>query len=225
MKKILSDNKIRDRILVIEGLLIILLCVLTIHDTGTATGAGYLMFLKTGLFSRSGWDLVIDVWVLGIVCLFILIPSMKLKSSLSDASLFFMMGVSIIHLVRPDKLLIFVRMPEIQREEVIRALIEYLPEWILLLFVLYMIYSFSGSDQKDVDRAEICVCISILFMFAGVIFPPVYELSLFASGYVLLIPLLAKITGRKECERLLLGTLLLLRCIWRLYMIMAQYHM
>ncbi len=225
MKKYYDDNKIFGVLTVAASLVIFVLSVLAIHDTNTATGAGYLLFLTTGTFSRMLWDVVVDACVAFLVLLFVIVPARAFRSAFSEMSLFFLSCSALTVYVRPDRLITsFMRAEGMTRDDAVMTLMSYLPLWILSALWIYGLYHLPGTEEKSSDRALIFSGVSIIFMFASIIFTPFFEVCIFLSGYFLLIPGLKQITGKKANGLIPAAAVFFVCSLWRLYMVMAQYH-
>jgi hypothetical protein len=225
MTNTISDEKKRIWIVTAEAVLVFILAVLTVHDTNTATGTGYLLYLEMEGLSREGWEVVVDAWVCLLVVLAAIIPSILYKTDHNGTGLFFMAGTSLLFLVRPDRLLTpFAGGEAIARSEAIYSLLSYLPAWMMTAVIIYALYHLPDTSEKESDSAEICACVSIVFMFLAVIFTRFFEILMFISGYVLLVPMARQIPKVKQGGRILAGTIFFLCSVWKLYSIMAGYH-
>lgn len=225
MTNALTKEKKGILIVAAEAVIIFIMAVLAVHDTNTATGTGYLLYLQLEGLTREGWELVVDAWICLLMVLAVVIPSMAYKTGYGEAGLFFMAGTALLDLVRPDRLLTpFAGGEAVARSEAIYSLLSYLPAWMLTAVLIYALYHLPDTGEKETDSAELCACISMVFMLLSVIFTRFFEICMFLSGYVLLMPAARQIPKIKQGGRILVGTILFLCCLWKLYMIMAQYH-
>jgi hypothetical protein len=71
----------------------------------------------------------------------------------------------------------------------------------------------------------ILACISAALIVLSFIIRPFSEIILFASGAVLLLPVLELKAGEKDHTVFLASVVLFIRGMWRLYMAMALYHL
>ena len=226
MNEVISEKKKRIPLTAIESAVISVIAVLAIHDTNTATGAGYLLYLQMGGLSRTGWDLIVDAWVVLLMVLCAFVPSILFKTGRKGQGVFFLAGTALLELVRPDRLLApFSGGEAITRDAAVYSLLSFLPAWMMIGLAVYILYRLPGTSEKESDHAGLCACASMILMFISVIFTSFFEICMFASGYILLVPAARQIPKIKYSGQTVLGTVLFLGSLWRLYLIMATYHM
>ena len=226
MNEVISENKKRIPLTALEAAVISVLAVLAIHDTNTAAGAGYLLYLQMGGLSRMGWDLIVDAWIVLLTVLCTFVPSILFKTGYKGQGVFFLAGTALLELIRPDRLLApFSGGEAITRDAAVYSLLSFLPVWMMIAVAVYILYRLPGTSEKESDHAGLCACASMVLMFVSVIFPVLFEICIFASGYILLVPAARQIPKMKYSGQTFLGTVLFLGSFWRLYQIMATYHM
>ncbi|MCR5739185.1 MAG: hypothetical protein K6G43_05160 [Lachnospiraceae bacterium] len=226
MKSLTDNKKIQTAIFCLAAAVIFVLVCLAVHDTATATGCGYYLFLQTGAFSRNVWDIAADAGMMAAILVLVLLPAALFRVKADDFAVFFLSGCALLQYVRPDRLITaFTGELEATGEEAVYYLLSYMPVWVITAAVLYLLYSFPGTEEKRSDKACVFAGISMLFMFASILIPSFHEIFIFASGYCILLPMLPQIKGRKPEIRLVIGAVMFLGSLWRLYFVMAGYHM
>jgi hypothetical protein len=209
-----------------EGAAALAASCLAVHDTGTATGAGFLIFLRTGLLSRGAWDLLLDAIVLLLICAVVAVPAVLLKSGIRNAALYLLSGIALLPLVRPDRIVSpFMGGEVMSMGDAVSAVTAYMPLWILTLSLILLMHYGPGAGNERKTRLVILACISAALIVLSFIIRPFSEIILFASGAVLLLPVLELKAGEKDHTVFLASVVLFIRGMWRLYMAMALYHL
>ena len=208
--------------------IIFMMSVRTLHDTNTATGAGYLLFLKTGYFSRYVWELLLDVIILCAALLMILIPVRIWRTKAEDVSVFILLCCACIPLIRPDILIIpfFQERVAVNGREIISLLQQYGPRQIISAVLLLIFVSMDeGYELIHKSRLVSVVVISGMLFVTGAVLTGIHDHLFFLSSYVLLLPCLKLFTLLKTEGKVLFALSLFVTDLWKFYSIQAQYHL
>ena len=222
MTEILKNRKFQNALTYAEGLVTAALVLLAVHNTVTATGAGYLFFLKTHALPRTVFDILIDLLVVIMTAALIAVPAVIFKAGITDAVIFMMSGTALCPLVRPDILITsFTGRESAGMGASFYALLGYIPTMIISAFYVWVIYT-SSSEEDDKKSILIYICIAITLSAASVLMSRFYEILVFAAGYCVLLP---SLKGLKNTEkgRLLISFVLFAASLWRLYFILVTY--
>ena len=227
MKEFFLKKKNIDIIVGLEALAVFAMAVLAIHDTNTATGAGYLLFIRTGSLSREAWNLIVDIVLVTLAVILLFVPAKLLKADIGSASVFFLSVSAFSVYLRPDRFIApFTQGDVMPAYEIKNSVISWIPVWIVCAAVLALV--FFTVDAKKRKLPLITAAVSALCLPVGAL-TPAFEIFIFASGYFLTIPFLNIRPDDKGVSplvmRLIPGTVLFLRSIWRLFMVLSTYHM
>ncbi len=223
MTDTLKNQKFQKAVICAEGLIVTILALFAIHDTVTATGAGYLLFLKSGLLSRTVWDIMVDALVAVITFALILIPVRIYKAGITEAVIFYLAGVSLAMLVRPDILITsFTGREAVGVAASADALLSYLPLFCIAIVFTVMI-CFTSDEKESVKKYVWYAAFAAIFIASSVILSSFREIFVFAAGYTVLLPSVKK-TGSLKEHVLPLSIVLFAASAWKLYFILATYH-
>ena len=228
MKEFFSKKKNIDIIVFLEALAAMAMAVLAIHDTNTATGAGYLLYISSGSMSRGAWNIILDLCIIAAMLVLIAVPAFILKTGLGSTSLFFLGACAFSSYLRPDRLLApFMGGEIISRADARVAVISWLPAGIVCAAVLLTV--FSVSEKNTVKIPAITGAVSAACLVLSVL-TPASEIFLFAAGYFVAIPFLAADKCKEGTSdmlvlRLIPASVMFLCGIWRLFMVLSAYHM
>ena len=219
----INSPKFQNILICTEGILVSLLALLAIHNTVTATGAGYLLFLKTGALSRTGWDIAVDAFVLILACALIILPVLLNKAWINDGFILLMSVVSLCYLVRPDILLTsFMGREGIETGKAVFDLLTYLPTLLVaVVFVAGIVFA-SETDAERVKHQIICGVIAVLFLLFSVLLTSFHEIFMFAAGYTILLTITGR-AGKIKYGVALMSTVLFAASVWRLYFVLITY--
>jgi hypothetical protein len=227
MKGFFSKKKNIDIIVCLEAMAVSVLAVLAIHDTNTATGAGYSLFIRTGAFTRQGWDFMVDLVIILLITGLLAVPSLVFKTGLGNAAIFFLGTCAFSVYVRPDRLLApFTGGTALEFAEKKDAFVSWVPTWLLASGILVLVFF---SRKKEVQKTvAVCAALSAVSAAAGFLIPA-FEIFLFGSGYFIAMPFLHMAPCGEDDDPvvsgLIPGTVLCLCGIWRLIMVLSTYHM
>ena len=219
----IKSPKFQNILICTEGILVSILALLAIHNTVTATGAGYLLFLKTGVLSRTGWDITVDAFVFILSLALVLIPVLIRKAGIKDAFLFLMAVISLCALVRPDILLTsFMGREGLEAGKALFDLLTYLPTLsVALLLTAGIIFVFNLGDE-GVKKHFVGGVFAVLFLLLSVLITSFYEIFLFAAGYTVLLPMIGRVSKIKYGTGLL-SVVLFAASVWKLYFVLITY--
>ena len=223
MMKIFEDQKFQKGFILAGGAVVTAPAILAIHDTVTATGAGYLLFLKTGMISRTGWDIIADLLVIILSLAFVIVPAIICKSGIEGAVLFYLANVSLTQLVRPDILITsFMGREGEGAEAALTKLTGYLPTLLIAFAVTLIIRIASGEEKLLSGKKVLYIVIPALFLGLSIPVSSMYEVFTFCTGYSVLLPAVGRMKDIKE-GKLITAFVLILASIWRLYFVLATY--
>ncbi len=224
MKKMIITPKTRNMIICFETLAVFVLAVLALHDAGTATGTGYYLQLKTGMFTRETWDIIADGTVIILAVLLSVIPALVLGGKLTDVSLFALANIALTPLIRPDKLVTLLFGDRaVTFDEAYGELLAVLPSLILVLAMMLAV----GVYENGIAGAKfiyLYTVVSAVLIIAGLMIPAASDICLFLSGYILLLPVIRYSLKKYEGSGVL-SSILFLAGIWRMVSVMFAYHM
>ena len=225
MIKTLTNQKTQKAVIAVMAVFVFLFAVLAIHDAVVATGTGYYFNLTTGTLSRSIWNYIVDLALAAVIAIAALLPAIIMKSEPSDVALFFLANVAVSVYIRPDTILQgflgnYVPSPQ----DSVNSLWEVMPLWFILFFVVFMVYSLL-AQKSSYRLAIICVAVSVLFFLLAILLPVYRHYFLWLMAYVLLISLLKQFPALDVSGKLSLGFVFFLCGVWRLYLVMATYHL
>ncbi len=215
-------------IVLVEALAVLVMAVLAVHDTNTATGAGYLLYITSGALTRNVWNIILDLFIILMMLVFVAIPVKILRADFGGAALFFL-GVSAFAIyLRPDRLLApFMGGEILSFADAKAAIVSWIPLWIICASVVVMIYA--DPEKEKPKFPVIASALSILSLILSLI-TPASEIFMFVSGYFVAMPFLTM--GRKEEKesdplvfRLIPASVFFLSAVWRLVMVLSTYHM
>lgn len=222
MADIIKSSKFQNAIICAEGLIVTILALFAIHDTVTATGAGYFLFLKSGLLSRTAWDILTDALVVIISCVLIVLPALIYKAGIKTAIIFYMAVISLNILVRPDVLITsFTGREAIGPADSFNALLSYLPT-ICLAISFTMLICFLSDEKNSVAKYVWYAAAAAIFLAASVVISSFREILVFAAGYAVILPSVKKIES--EDHTLPVSLVLFAASVWKLYFVLATYH-
>lgn len=199
------------------------LALLAIHNTVTATGAGYLFFLKTGALTRTAWDIIVDLLVIVLAAALIIIPSLIFKAGIKAAAIFMMSGVSLCRLIRPDILITsFMGRDNEGALAAFNGLLGYLPALLIAAFYVWVICKVPSEEDDNNKSLFIYACITAALLIASVLISSLHEIFLFAAGYCMLLP---SVKGLKKTEKgsAFISFVLFAASVWRLYFVLVTY--
>ena len=149
MKKKESVNRIIGTVIYLEAILLLATVILSIHDTNTAVGSGYYLFLKSGKLSRQTWDILVDSLILIFICIAVLIPSVCMKFRTREAALLFISNVALNSYIRPDRLVHVVFDRTEESYEVFSSDIRsFLITWLIILAVCLILTCFTEHSGE-----------------------------------------------------------------------------
>ena len=228
MRSFFTKKKNTDIIVCLEALVVFALASLAVHDTNTATGAGYSLFIETGVLSRETWNILVDLVLLVLMIALPLIPKAVLKADLGSTALFFLGASAFSVYLRPDRFLApFTGCSVLGIEDRKWAVIAYMPSWMICAGILLLVCSLRKEAMRKV--ISVCTLASVSCVLAG-LFTPAFEIFIFASGYFVTMPFIC-IVSEDETNadpltfRLIPGTVMFLCGVWRLIMVLSTYHM
>lgn len=223
MTEILKNRKFQNTLISFEGVLTASLILLSIHNTVTATGAGYMFFLKTGALTRTAWDIIVDLLVVILTGALIAAPVMIFKAGVKEAVVFMMSGVSLCKLVRPDILITSFTGRE---SEGIRAslygMLGYIPTLLIAVFYVWVILSVSSEEDENKKSTVIYACITAALLAASVLISSFHEIFMFVAGYCVLLPTVNRLKNIEEGS-ILISFVLFAASLWRLYFVLVTY--
>ena len=228
MSGFFSKKKNIDIITCLEALAVFALAVLSIHDTNTATGAGYLLFLKSGALTRDAWNIILDLALVIMMIALLCVPALMLKAEPGSIPVFFLSACAFSVYLRPDRLIApFLGGDVLSSGQIRTAIATWIPVWSVCAAVEILI--FLSSEKEIIKLSLITAAVSMLCLIAGA-FTPAFEIFLFASGCVICLPFLKLPIGERDGAdpvifRLIPGTVLFLCGAWRLFMVLSTYHM
>lgn len=228
MNGFISKKRNIDIILCLEALVVFALAVLAVHDTNTSAGAGYSLFIRSGVLSREGWNVIVDLVLVILMIALLVIPSIALKSGFGSSALFFL-GVSAFSVyARPDRLIApFTGGTILSLYEKWNALVTWFPTWIVCAGILMLV--FFSRKEGEYKAALVCAALSAVSVLLGFI-TPAFESFLFMAGYFIAMPFLRLSPAGEKDEApviygLVPGTVLFLCGAWRLIFVLSTYHM
>ena len=228
MRSFFTKKKNIDFIICLEAMAVFVRAVLAMHDTNTATGAGYSLFIATGALSREAWDILVDLGLVVLMIVLLLIPMLILKADPGSTALFFLGASAFSVYLRPDRFLApFTGGSVLSFEDRKWALIAYIPSWMICAGILLLVCSLRKGAMRKV--ITVCTLASVSCALAGSV-TPAFEIFLFASGYFITMPFI-RIASEDETGtdpltfRFIPGTVMFLCGVWRLIMVLSTYHM
>lgn len=228
MRSFFTKKKNIDIIVCLEAMAVFVLAALAVHDTNTATGAGYSLFIATGALSRETWNVLTDLVLVILMIALLLIPKFILKADLGSSALFFLGASAFSVYLRPDRFIApFTGGDVLGFEDKRWAVIGYIPTWMICAGILLLVFcSRKGPVRKVII---ICTSVSVLCVIAGLI-TPAFEIFIFVSGYFITMPFIRIASEDEACAdpavfRLVPGTVMCLCGVWRLIMVLSTYHM
>ena len=223
MMNIFENEKFQKLVICVACFIVMITALFAIHDTVTATGAGYLFYLKTGVLSRSAWDIIADILVIVPSTLMLLVPAMICKPGIDVTALFFMANVSLTYLVRPDVLITsFMGREGIGITASVHELLLYLPT-LLIAFAVVTFIRIASDEEDMLSLKKVCYfLIPAFFLIMSVTMSFMYEVFVFCAGYCVLLPIAARLRHIKE-GKMILGAVLFVSALWRLYFVLATY--
>ncbi|MBO4608958.1 MAG: hypothetical protein J5696_03715 [Lachnospiraceae bacterium] len=227
MNGFFSKKKNIDIIVCLEAMAVSVLAVFAVHDTNTATGAGYSLFIGTGAFTRRGWDFMVDLVIILLIAGLLAVPSLIFKTGLGNAAMFFLGTCAFAVYVRPDRLLApFTGGAALEFSEKKDAFVSWIPTWLLAVGILVLV--FFSRKKEEIKTALICAVLSAVCAVLGFI-TSAFEIFLFGSGYFVAMPFIRMAPVGEDDDPvvygLIPGSILFLCGTWRLIMVLSTYHM
>ena len=228
MSCFLSKKKNTDILTVMEAFAVFVLVLFALHVTNTSTGAGYLLYIRSGVLSRSAWDMILELILILLMLVLLIVPSLIIKADPGSIALFFLSVCGFTAYLRPDRLLAPFTGGEIMsRGDIVNSVFSILPVWIVC--GSFQLLLFADAKGRELKLLTIMALISVGCLIIGAL-TPAFEIFLFASGYFLNLPVLEAgkrqgITSDPIVSGLIPGTVLCLRSVWRLLLVLSTYHM
>ena len=173
MKEFFLKKKNIDIIVGLEALAVFAMAVLAIHDTNTATGAGYLLFIRTGSLSREAWNLIVDIVLVTLAVILLFVPAKLLKADIGSASVFFLSVSAFSVYLRPDRFIApFTQGDVMPAYEIKNSVISWIPVWIVCAAVLALV--FFTADAKKRKLPLITAAVSALCLPVGALTPGIF---------------------------------------------------
>lgn len=223
MTGILENRKFQNVLIAAAGPVTAALVLLAIHNTVTATGAGYLFFLKTGALTRTAWDIIVDLLVVTLTAALIIIPALVFRAGIKEAVIFMMSGISLCRLIRPDILITsFTGRESEGAVAALYGLLGYLPALLIAAFYVWVICKVPSEEDDNKKSLFIYACITAALLTASVLISSLHEIFLFAAGYCMLLP---SVKGLKKTEKgsTFISFVLFAASVWRLYFVLVTY--
>ncbi len=198
------------------------LAVLAAHDAGTATGTGFYMQLKTGALSREAWDVIVDAVLVILTLVCVCIPAIRFRSDMTSVSLFVMAGISLIPLVRPDRLVtVLMGDGTGSFEQALQGLLSNLP---LMIITYALVYALQSEDAEHPRFIRVCGLVAAVLCTLSLTLAVLSDVFLFFAGYTILLPVLKGAVGNFK-GRGLMAAVFFLGGMWKMISILFAYHM